>query len=533
MFSTFNRIAAAGLPLKFSTEGYQATGFPRKRLSKNPAVSAFWYVEPRAWCVGRTILHQITDGITRIIHGNTTVKNRCGRYGNHDADADYKRLWSDTGPSMFSLGNIFCPTYLAGNMQPSACSKFSVRAEAAWSAPRKPRQPPSRPKQHRLSVSQWVTPPCSSVLCTLLSPDQYMQGSALWRCLFTETWPPGGLYPCRQPNVSQTPEPWASALVSAEQYVDHKDSYDRTPLSYAAENGREAVVRILLEQACVEVDCEDTEGRTPMSYASSSGNVEVAKLLMGRKDVNINSKDHDSRTPLRWAVSTEQHAIVMLLLERGDLQICPRDHYGRTPLMECARRGFEHIARTLLQKGGYQIYAKDIYGDVAFHQAVKSGNEKIVMLLLARDKNQLNAKGSCGKTALIYAAQGGHMAIVELLLEKDGILINESSEFQRKTAVMYAATYGHETIVKILLQRDEIQVNKRDGHNRSALELAALSRRKSIVRLLLQRKDVDLYMTRYTLMYCSQEILKLIEQAKDGRHEGHSWRDEPYEVPFF
>ena len=89
-----------------------------------------------------------------------------------------------------------------------------------------------------------------------------------------------------------------AALLRKEQYVDHKDSYDRTPLSYAAENGREAVVRILLDQAGVEVDCEDAEGRTPMSYASSSGNVEVAKLLMERKDVNINSKDHDSRTPL-------------------------------------------------------------------------------------------------------------------------------------------------------------------------------------------------------------------------------------------
>ena len=98
---------------------------------------------------------------------------------------------------------------------------------------------------------------------------------------------------------------------------------------------------------------------------------------------------------------------------------------------------------------------------------------------------------------------------------------------------MYAATSGHETIVRLLLKRDEIQVNMRDSHARSALELAAISKRKSIVRLLLERKDVDLYMTPYTLENCSQKILKLIEQATDGRDEGHSWRDEPYEVPFF
>ena len=98
---------------------------------------------------------------------------------------------------------------------------------------------------------------------------------------------------------------------------------------------------------------------------------------------------------------------------------------------------------------------------------------------------------------------------------------------------MGAATYGHETIAKVLLERSEIQVNKRNVYARSALELAAISGRKSIVRLLLERKDVDLYVTTYTSKNCSKMILELIEQAKSRRHEGPLYHDEPYEVPFF
>lgn len=107
-------------------------------------------------------------------------------------------------------------------------------------------------------------------------------------------------------------------LVSAllrEQYGDHKDGYGRTPLSYAARNGRESVVRILLGQEGVEANCEDVEERTPLSYASSSGHVDVAKMLMERNDVSINSTDHDAWTPLQHALCAGQEAMVMLLIE--------------------------------------------------------------------------------------------------------------------------------------------------------------------------------------------------------------------------
>ena len=72
------------------------------------------------------------------------------------------------------------------------------------------------------------------------------------------------------------------ALLRRERYTDDKDGDGRTPPSYAAGDGHEAVVRILLDQASFEADCEDAIRRTPLSHVSSSGHVEVEKLLMKR-----------------------------------------------------------------------------------------------------------------------------------------------------------------------------------------------------------------------------------------------------------
>jgi len=68
-------------------------------------------------------------------------------------------------------------------------------------------------------------------------------------------------------------------LISQNPEVDAKDSkFGQTPLSWAAGNGHEAVVKQLLD-AGAEIDPEDALGRTPLSWAAVSGHEAVVKLL--------------------------------------------------------------------------------------------------------------------------------------------------------------------------------------------------------------------------------------------------------------
>ena len=66
-----------------------------------------------------------------------------------------------------------------------------------------------------------------------------------------------------------------------------KDSWGRTPLFWAAANGHEAVVKVLVEQEDVEADSKDRYGWTPFSQAAANGHEVVAKVLVEQEDVEV------------------------------------------------------------------------------------------------------------------------------------------------------------------------------------------------------------------------------------------------------
>ncbi|OBT38813.1 hypothetical protein VE00_10966 [Pseudogymnoascus sp. WSF 3629] len=66
---------------------------------------------------------------------------------------------------------------------------------------------------------------------------------------------------------------------------------------------------------CMYIDARDSRGRTPLSWAAQSGHEAVVKLLVERDDVVADSKDNDGQTPLSWAAQRGHEAVVKLLVE--------------------------------------------------------------------------------------------------------------------------------------------------------------------------------------------------------------------------
>jgi hypothetical protein len=144
----------------------------------------------------------------------------------------------------------------------------------------------------------------------------------------------------------------ANTLIRRGQSLDLKDSYGRTPLSWAASRGHEAVVKLLLEKGA-ELETKDKYGRTPLLWAVGNGRKAVVKLLL-EKGAELETKDKYGRTPLLYAVGLGHEAVVKLLLEKG-AKLETKDNSGQTPLLWAARSGLEAVVKLLLEKGAKEL----------------------------------------------------------------------------------------------------------------------------------------------------------------------------------
>lgn len=130
--------------------------------------------------------------------------------------------------------------------------------------------------------------------------------------------------------------------------VNISDSYGRTALHYAAENGHAHIIDVLL-MAGSFVNAMDFEGMTPLYLASARGNTEAVQSLV-QHSANINLRATDKSTPLHSAASRGQIAITRILLNHGS-KVDTLDYSDRSPLYVAVQRGHKDICEVLLMKG--------------------------------------------------------------------------------------------------------------------------------------------------------------------------------------
>jgi len=93
--------------------------------------------------------------------------------------------------------------------------------------------------------------------------------------------------------------PRAMRLFFGRKYInsDKSDNYRRTPLSLAARDGHDGVVKLLLGRKEVNPDRRDRNGRTLLSLAAENRRDGVVKLLLGRREASPDRPDNSDRTP--------------------------------------------------------------------------------------------------------------------------------------------------------------------------------------------------------------------------------------------
>lgn len=227
-------------------------------------------------------------------------------------------------------------------------------------------------------------------------------------------------------------------------HIDKRDSFGKTSLIWAATNGHEAVVQLLLEKGA-DFEAKAAYEWNALMWAAANGHEAVVRLLR-EKGATVKTKGEDG-TALSEAARAGHEAVVQLLLEKG-ADVEAKALFGRTALSLAANFGHEAVVRLLLQYGA-DVEAQDDSGRRALYDAASKGHETVVRLLLENGAD-VEAETTYGWTALIEAARGGHEAVVRLLLEK-GANTEAEAGFGR-TAIDQAVNEGHEAVVQLLLE---------------------------------------------------------------------------------
>jgi hypothetical protein len=194
-----------------------------------------------------------------------------------------------------------------------------------------------------------------------------------------------------------------------------KGKYGLMPLLWAARNGYDDIVNVLLAKDSIDLDLEDSQyGQTSLSWAAERGHEAIVQLLLKTGQVLANSKDGWDRTPLSYAAENGYEAVVKLLLEYQAVADS-KDKGDRTPLSYAAENGYEAVVKLLLE---YQAVAdsKDKGDWMPLLYATRNGHEAIVKLLLEHQA-VADSKDKGDRTPLSYATRNVHEAIVKLLRE--------------------------------------------------------------------------------------------------------------------
>ncbi|KAK2808014.1 hypothetical protein FQN50_005096 [Emmonsiellopsis sp. PD_5] len=309
--------------------------------------------------------------------------------------------------------------------------------------------------------------------------------------------------------------------------VDARTKYGETPLLCAAAAGNVGITRLLLEMGeKVDVNAQEGDDYTALKFAAHNGYEEVVKLLLAVPGILVQPRDEIDApriiTPLMWAAQGGRENIVRLLLAQPDIDVNmkspPPDEHTALSIALINRR--TDVIKALLAYPDIDPNVFSIINDldhVPIHLAAIVGYEEAVKLLLAHPVIAVDICDSMGNTALGKAAARGHARIVEMLLgvpEVDAAHVDEYGD----TALMMAAFAGMEECVRVLMRHRYTYCRNNDSV--TPLMAAASQGHMNVVKILATRHDVESIGDGIELLNVSleEDIRDALEEARDGEN---------------
>ena len=284
------------------------------------------------------------------------------------------------------------------------------------------------------------------------------------------------------------------------------------PLALAAREGHSAIVELLLAMINIDPNIRDKRDATPLLYAINGKHTSIVRQLLARDDIDLNTVGivewegtvtpllaaRGTATPLLAAIESRNMEVINLLLSKDsiDVNFCPQSNM--TPLLMAIRHGPMEVVESLFARDDVDLNVVDYDGNHVLLESMGLGLDK-VKLILDRSNVDPNIVSPTGRTAIMIACsmEKGDLDLIEFFLHQ-GIDINRQDAGGR-TAFCWAVNSGCSKVVKLLLDRDDMDPNLPDARGHTPLfycisPFSSGLRRSSdmdIMDLLLRKEGID------------------------------------------
>ncbi len=305
--------------------------------------------------------------------------------------------------------------------------------------------------------------------------------------------------------------------------IEGKDQWGKTPLYYAAKNGKDGTVRFLLDHGA-NIESKTGNKWTAMHAAARAGHDKVIEVLLNHDPAaDINAKTIAKLTPLFHAVLNKRESTVKLLLRHGAEQGA-RNENKDTMLHIAASKEMPEILTLLLE---YTTGAESLNnkGKQPTTQPLDTTDEMIIELRRGKimdtnddGENVFDVAADTWRNGEMLAillqcycpslelpecnpifgytllnnwlfkavSNGNNDCLDAILKSKIGLSFDLDRYVDGRTMLHVAALNGHHDVVQRLLQaRAEIDAATEE-HEATALHLAARCDHDRVVRLLLK-----------------------------------------------
>lgn len=239
------------------------------------------------------------------------------------------------------------------------------------------------------------------------------------------------------------------------------NTWERTPLLIAAENGQTEIVDLLLKKGA-DINARDrtngaplSQGNTALILAAAMNHLDTVRLLLAQaKKPDVLLKEREGKTAFWFAVANENLEMTKLLLSHGSKINLP-DKSGASVLTTTVLHKKYDVLDFLVSKGA-DINKADNNGTTPFVAAIgfKNKNKTVVLKYLEKFltfKPRLNHAG-VDYSALHEATQYDFVEAIGLLLDY-GVNINLSSPASGRTALYIAAMSKKIDVARYLISR--------------------------------------------------------------------------------